>query len=154
MLNYALQPMTDDAFDAIVTEGQPAAPGYFVYDAIKNRKDRALLDEERPADALTLLELDAAVRRWCPRARYPPRGDFAAAHLVGSLNVGLARPVRRVPGATRLARHRDMRFAASRGEAEAVIHLGRIGFDNVIGLASPLPVMVSNPRARRNDISG
>ena len=35
----------------MVTEGQPAAPGYFVYDAIKNRKDRALLDEEGAAAA-------------------------------------------------------------------------------------------------------
>ena len=30
-----------------VTEGQPAAPDYFVYDAMLNRKDRELLDETK-----------------------------------------------------------------------------------------------------------
>ena len=30
-----------------MTEGQPPAPEYFVYDAMLNRKERGLLDETR-----------------------------------------------------------------------------------------------------------
>ena len=48
--NYALRPMDRDQFVQIVTEGQPAAPDYFVHDAILNRKSRALLDEATPRD--------------------------------------------------------------------------------------------------------
>src|SRR5258706_3788553 len=36
--NYALQPMTRDQFVHVVTEGQPAAPAYFGYDAAPNRQ--------------------------------------------------------------------------------------------------------------------
>jgi hypothetical protein len=31
-------PMSEDEFVALVTEGQPPAPGYFVFDAVVNRK--------------------------------------------------------------------------------------------------------------------
>ena len=43
--NYALRAPDKATFMALVTEGQPPAPEYFVYDAILNRKDRELLDE-------------------------------------------------------------------------------------------------------------
>jgi len=36
--NYTLQPMTEDAFVALVTEGQPLQPVYFSYDARRNRQ--------------------------------------------------------------------------------------------------------------------
>ena len=37
--NYACQPMSEEQFLAVVTEGQPAAPGYFVYNATLNKQD-------------------------------------------------------------------------------------------------------------------
>jgi len=43
--NYALLAPDKQTFIDLVTEGQPPAPSYFVYDAVLNRKDRALLDE-------------------------------------------------------------------------------------------------------------
>ena len=39
--NYALQPMTEEAFVALVTEGQPLQPVYFSYDAQRNRQVNA-----------------------------------------------------------------------------------------------------------------
>ncbi|MEZ5179128.1 MAG: hypothetical protein R2746_12890 [Acidimicrobiales bacterium] len=45
--NYALQPMDQDDFIALVTEGQPAAPAYFGHDVALNRADHALLDEHQ-----------------------------------------------------------------------------------------------------------
>ena len=43
--NYALQPMSKDAFIDLVTADQPDAPAYFVYDAVLNSKERPTLDE-------------------------------------------------------------------------------------------------------------
>ena len=43
LTNYACQPMSEEDFLALVTAGQPAAPEYFVYDAILNR------EQPRPA---------------------------------------------------------------------------------------------------------
>ena len=47
--NYALQDMGEDAFVAVVTEGQPARPRYLAFDARANREPHALLDEHPPA---------------------------------------------------------------------------------------------------------
>ena len=43
--NYALQPMSKEAFVALVTADQPDAPPYFTYDAVLNTKERPTLDE-------------------------------------------------------------------------------------------------------------
>ncbi|MGA1361652.1 MAG: MBL fold metallo-hydrolase, partial [Ilumatobacteraceae bacterium] len=43
--NYALQYTDAESFVAAVTEGQPEAPGYFVYDAVRNQQDRDVLAE-------------------------------------------------------------------------------------------------------------
>ena len=59
--NYALRAPDKSTFMELVTEGQPPAPGYFVYDAILNRKDRDLLDETAMPDALTLEQVHAAI---------------------------------------------------------------------------------------------
>src|SRR5262245_33596585 len=46
--NYALQPMDEDAFVAVVTESQPPRPAYFDFDAETNRRLRPLLDASPP----------------------------------------------------------------------------------------------------------
>ncbi|UFN97692.1 MBL fold metallo-hydrolase [Micromonospora aurantiaca] len=45
--NYACAPMSEERFLALVTGGQPAAPGYFAFDAVLNRKARELFDHAR-----------------------------------------------------------------------------------------------------------
>src|SRR5262249_19052377 len=44
-LNYALQPMSKEAFVQVVTADQPEAPPYFTYDAVLNSEERPTLDE-------------------------------------------------------------------------------------------------------------
>ena len=66
-LNYALQPMSKDAFIQVVTADQPDAPAYFTYDAVLNSQERPTLDEAlaREMNPLTLddvLELQASGR--------------------------------------------------------------------------------------------
>src|SRR6185437_1819612 len=38
--NYALQPMSKEAFIKVVTADQPDAPSYFTYDAVLNSQER------------------------------------------------------------------------------------------------------------------
>ncbi|MGZ4219024.1 MAG: MBL fold metallo-hydrolase, partial [Solirubrobacteraceae bacterium] len=49
--------MTEDEFVAIVTEGQPSAPGYFSYDAVLNRSDHDVFDAEATPVPLTIGEV-------------------------------------------------------------------------------------------------
>jgi hydroxyacylglutathione hydrolase len=145
-LNYALQPMSEEAFVAMVTEGQPAAPGYFVYDAITNRKDRDLLDESRPARPLTLAELDEAVADGAVVIDTRPAADFAAGHLSGSLSVGLDGRFAEYAGSV-VAPGTSIVLVCDEGaQQEALIRLARIGFDTVVGhLESALQVMAAHP---------
>src|SRR2546422_4547768 len=46
--NYALQARDEEEFVAVVTEGQPARPQYFEFDAARNRQLRPLLDDQSP----------------------------------------------------------------------------------------------------------
>jgi glyoxylase-like metal-dependent hydrolase (beta-lactamase superfamily II)/rhodanese-related sulfurtransferase len=87
--NYALQPMTEEEFVAVVTDGQPTAPPYFAFDATLNRKARAVLDETAGVNLLTLD--DVLVRQAAGAVVLDARDAiaFAAGHLVGSVNVGL-----------------------------------------------------------------
>ena len=148
--NYALQPMSRDRFVAMVTEGQPAAPDYFVHDAILNRKARGLLDEAVPR-AMTFAEVEAAREGGAVVIDVRDATAFAAGHLAGSVNVGL-----------------DGRFAEYAGEvadpgdeivvaatdadlaAEAKIRLGRIGFDRVVGALHDVEgALAEHPEAAR-----
>jgi glyoxylase-like metal-dependent hydrolase (beta-lactamase superfamily II)/rhodanese-related sulfurtransferase len=133
--NYALQPMSKDAFIAIVTADQPDAPAYFTYDAILNTRERPTLDRslEQGLRPLTIEELRGLrdARAQLLDARDPT--DFAGAHLLGSVNIGLGGQYASWAG-TLLDRERPIVIVAGRGrEGEAAMRLGRIGFDHVAG---------------------
>jgi rhodanese-related sulfurtransferase len=60
-------------------------------------------------------------------------GDFAAAHLAGTLNIGLGGQYATWAG-TMLSRDRPIVIIADPGrEHEAATRLGRIGFDHIVG---------------------
>jgi glyoxylase-like metal-dependent hydrolase (beta-lactamase superfamily II)/rhodanese-related sulfurtransferase len=133
--NYALQPMTKSAFVDLVTADQPDAPPYFTYDAVLNAKERPTLDEAlaREVNPLTLDQLLAlqAVNAQVLDTRDPV--DFAAAHLAGSINIGLGGQYATWAG-TVLSRERPIVVIADPGrEHESAVRLGRIGFDHIVG---------------------
>jgi DMSO/TMAO reductase YedYZ molybdopterin-dependent catalytic subunit/rhodanese-related sulfurtransferase/glyoxylase-like metal-dependent hydrolase (beta-lactamase superfamily II) len=143
--NYALQDMTEDAFVAAVTEGQPARPGYFAFGARANREMHALLDEH-PAE---LLDIDDVLARHDAGALLlDPRepADFAAAHLAGTVNVGLQGRFAEWAGDV-LPRDRDIVLAGDPALAtEAKVRLARVGLDRVVGqLADPASVFAARP---------
>jgi hydroxyacylglutathione hydrolase len=134
-LNYALQPMTKHAFVDLVTADQPDAPAYFTYDAVLNSKERPTLDEAltREVSPLTLDQLLALrdVGAQILDTRDP--AEFAAAHLAGSLNVGLGGQYATWAGSILSHEHPIVIIADPGREHEAATRLGRIGFDHIVG---------------------
>src|SRR5580693_2906531 len=90
-LNYALQPMSKQAFIELVTADQPEAPPYFVYDAVLNSKERPTLDEslERNLKPLALDTVLALQKEGAQILDTRDADEFGAAHLAGSINIGL-----------------------------------------------------------------
>src|SRR5512134_2612436 len=132
--NYALQPMSKAAFVDLVTADQPDAPPYFTYDAVLNSKERPTLDQtlER-ISPLTLDQLLAlkAVGAQILDTRDP--AEFAAAHLSGSINIGLGGQYATWAGTVLDREHPIVIIATPGRETEAAMRLGRIGFDQVVG---------------------
>jgi hydroxyacylglutathione hydrolase len=133
--NYALQPMSKDAFIKIITADQPDAPAYFTYDAVLNSKEHPTL-ERALARGLQPLAIAEVIRLRHGRAQVLDArdpADFAAAHLLGSINIGLGGQYASWAG-TLLDRERPIVIVAGLGrESEAAMRLGRIGFDHVAG---------------------
>jgi len=133
--NYALQPMSKEAFIQLVTADQPEAPAYFTYDAVLNSEERPTLDqalarEMNPLTLDALLELQAAGAQILD-TRDP--AEFAAAHLAGSINIGLVGQYATWAGTVLDRKHPIVLIADPGRENEAAIRLGRIGFDHVAG---------------------
>jgi len=147
-LNYALQPMSKQAFIELVTADQPEAPPYFVYDAVLNSKERATLDEAlqrelKPLELGRVLELQAGGAQILD-TREPE--EFASAHLEGTTNIGLSGQYATWVG-TILNREKPIVVIANPGrEMESAVRLGRIGFDNVAGyLQDGMQSLASRP---------
>ena len=144
--NYALAPMTEDEFVAVVTEGQPLAPHYFAFDARRNREERAVLDETEPPPSLSLDETIDAQQRGAVVLDARDPADFATGHLRGAVNVDLqGRFAERVGDV--LAPEQEIVLVAVPGaELEGKVRLGRIGFDGVVGyLAEPERALLERP---------
>jgi len=146
--NYALQPMSLEEFKRLVTSEQPEAPDYFVYDAIKNRQERPDLEttlhsslrELSVAEVLKLKESGAQL------VDVREAADFEGAHLVGSINIGLKGKYATWCGSMLNHEHPIVVIAEPGTEEEAVMRLGRIGFDNVAGyLRDGMQALDSHP---------
>jgi glyoxylase-like metal-dependent hydrolase (beta-lactamase superfamily II) len=146
--NYALQPMSREAFVRIVTADQPEAPAYFSHDAMLNRSERPGLPETlrqvlRPLPLDEVLRLAAAGAQVLD-ARDP--ADFAGGHLRGGVNIGLGGKYATWAG-TLLDPKRPIVLVAEPGrESEAAMRLGRIGFDQVAGyLENGMAALAARP---------
>ena len=146
--NYALQPMTREQFIHVVTADQPDAPDYFNYDAVLNSQERptlnqALAREMNPLTLDALLELQAQGAQILD-SRDP--AEFAASHLLGSINIGLGGQYATWVGTLLDRKHPIVIIANVGRENEAAIRLGRIGFDHIAGyLNDGLHALESRP---------
>jgi glyoxylase-like metal-dependent hydrolase (beta-lactamase superfamily II) len=147
-LNYALQPMSKKAFVELVTADQPEAPPYFVYDAVLNSKERPTLDEslERNLKPLTLDTVLALQKAGAQILDTRDAEEFGAAHLAGSINIGLGGQYATWAGTMLDHEHPIVIIAAPGRDNESAVRLGRIGFDNVAGyLQKGLQSLESRP---------
>ncbi|MEV0972333.1 MBL fold metallo-hydrolase [Microtetraspora glauca] len=133
LTNYACAPMSEDEFLAIVTEGQPPAPGYFVYDAVLNRKNHELLDVAAHVRPLSQEDFLASRAAGAVVVDARDSQDFALAHLRGSIGVPADGRFAERVGMVVKPRSEIVVIAPQDREEEVVTRLGRIGFDTVTG---------------------
>jgi len=136
--NYALQPMSRDEFVHVVTEGQPSAPAYFVYDAMRNREAHELLHEHEHPTSLTIHDALERQRQSAVLLDTRESAAFATGSLLGSVNVGLEGRYAQYVGSV-VRPDEDVVLLAEPGtELEAKVRLSRIGYDRVVGYVDHL----------------
>ncbi len=148
VLNYALQPMAREDFIAMITADQPEAPAYFTYDAVLNAKERATLSEslERELTPLSLEQVLELKESGAEILDTRPSEQFEAAHLAGSLNIGLDGRYATWVGTLIDSEQRIVIVADPGREHESMVRLGRIGFDHVLGyLEAGMAALVERP---------
>jgi len=132
--NYALQPMNKEAFIQVVTADQPEAPAYFTYDAVLNSEERPTLDETLARiNPMTLDDVVALQAIGAQILDTRDAGEFASAHLAGSINIGLNGQYATWAGTVLDREHPIVVIADPGREHEAATRLGRIGFDHIVG---------------------
>ena len=143
--NYALRAADKPTFMELVTDGQPPAPSYFVYDAILNRKQRGLLDETAMPPAMTYEQVLDAIDGGAVLVDGRTPEEFAQGHLRQAINVGLDGRYAEFAGSV-LPPDVDIVLLTEPGhELEGKNRLARIGFDRVIGyLDQPYKVMLEH----------
>lgn len=131
--NPSVQPMSEDAFVALVTDGQPAAPSYFSVDAGLNKTMHPLLDPARKIPELSpervRAELAAGTRVLDARSV----DHFAVGHLRGSVNVGFDGRFAETGGMVAEVGETIVLITYPGQEQDATLRLARIGSDNGIG---------------------
>ncbi|MBK1440442.1 MBL fold metallo-hydrolase [Parapedobacter sp. ISTM3] len=83
--NYALQPMSEDEFVALIIEQQPFVPGYFEYDVMLNKKGAPAF--EASIEAAPLLNSPAEISAGILIVDGRPQDQYRAGHLPGSINI-------------------------------------------------------------------
>jgi hydroxyacylglutathione hydrolase len=135
--NYALQPMSRDAFIHLLTDDLPERPGYFARDAEINRAGAEDLGELPPIAALSadqVAQLTTGANAEAILLDTRPWNDFAAAHIPGSINVALSGQFASWAGAL-IGLDRSVVLLGEDDErtAEARMRLARVGIERVKG---------------------
>ena len=131
--NYACQPMSEDEFVAVVTEGQPTAPGYFLFNATLNKQERDVRQSEASIPALNDDEIAAAIGAGAVIHDARPAADFSAGHLRGAVSVPVDGRMAETAGMVFTPEQRLVLIAPAGAEQETATRLARIGYDNVVG---------------------
>lgn len=132
--NYALQPMAKERFVAMVTADLPEVPRYFSHDVAVNRAGAPSLAERKPPARLGPDAVRALAEQGAVLLDVRNAAAFGAAHLPGSLNIGLGGQFASwtgtlVPGDRRLV----LIAEDEAGAGEAAMRLARVGLENVAG---------------------
>jgi glyoxylase-like metal-dependent hydrolase (beta-lactamase superfamily II)/rhodanese-related sulfurtransferase len=138
--NYALQPMSKDAFVEMMTTELPEAPAYFPKDAEINRTGAAALNQLKRPAALTAEEVlnltsqaeTNSVRHVVLDVR--SAAEFGEGHVPGSINIGLGGQFASWAGVLIAIGTPIIIVAESESKMEeAVMRLARVGIESVKG---------------------
>ena len=139
--NYALQPMTREAFVQMLTAELPDRPGYFSRDAEINRAGAEAMQELPPLAALSSDEVAEKIgqRVGAPAATAlvldtRPSPDFFASHIPGSVHIALSGQFAAWAGAL-IGLDREIILVAEDPERteESRMRLARVGIEHIAG---------------------
>jgi glyoxylase-like metal-dependent hydrolase (beta-lactamase superfamily II)/rhodanese-related sulfurtransferase len=132
--NYALKPMSKEEFVTMMTADLPEAPVYFPKDAEINRSGARGLSELQPPQPLTPQQVLALKDYGHVLLDVRSAADFGAAHVPGSLNIGLGGQFAIWAGSL-IPLSASIIVIADTGAQvdETVVRLARVGIENVKG---------------------
>jgi glyoxylase-like metal-dependent hydrolase (beta-lactamase superfamily II)/rhodanese-related sulfurtransferase len=133
MNNPSVQPMTEEAFVAMLTAGQPAAPAYFASDAAMNKRIHPLMQADRTVPEMTPQQICAAFDAGMRVLDARSVEDFAAGHLRGTVNVGFDGRFAETGGMVADVGEQIALITYPGDEQQAALRLARIGSDDAIG---------------------
>jgi glyoxylase-like metal-dependent hydrolase (beta-lactamase superfamily II)/rhodanese-related sulfurtransferase len=135
--NYALQPMSKEAFIAAVTEGLTPPPAYFPKNVMMNVQGYESIDSvlQHGTQALSTEAFEAAANETGALmldTRSPQ--DFAKCFIPNSVNIGIDGNFAPWVGALITDIRQDILLVTYEGrEEEVVTRLARVGYDHAIG---------------------
>jgi len=134
-LNYAMQPMDKKAFVKAVTEGLTDAPQYFALDAQLNKQGYSSIDDvlNKNTKALSVAEVEQEMKNGSVVLDVRIPDEFEKGFIPGSVNIGLNGQYAPWVGALLNANVPLVLVAEEGKEAEAVLRLARVGYENVRG---------------------
>jgi rhodanese-related sulfurtransferase len=131
--NYALRPMSRDAFIRMMTADLPELPPYFAIDVEINRGGAPPLGDHSPP-ALSPEAVRQAAETGATLLDVRGSAAYGAAHLPGSLNLGLAGQFASWAGTLVSAASPIVLIADDEGAVrEAAMRLARVGLERVQG---------------------
>ena len=132
--NYALKPMSREAFVHMMTAELAEAPAYFPKDAEINRSGARDLSELAPPAALSPDEVARLSSHNCVLLDIRSSADFGAGHVPGSINIGLGGQFAMWAGSLIPLASTIVIIADTSAQVdEAVVRLARVGIENVKG---------------------
>jgi hydroxyacylglutathione hydrolase len=135
--NYALQPMPQEQFVAMMTMDLQEAPAYFSRDAEINRTGAEALDHLPTPQAMSPAEVREASQHGCVVLDVRSAAEFGAAHVAGSLNIGLGGQFASWAGSLIPLTAQIIIVANSEEQVdEAQMRLARVGLERVNGYLS------------------
>ena len=132
--NYALRAMSKEEFVTMMTADLPEAPIYFPKDAEINRSGARGLSELQPPQSLTPQQVLALKDHGHILLDVRSAADFGAAHVPGSMNIGLGGQFAMWAGSL-IPLSASIIVIADTGAQvdETVVRLARVGIENVKG---------------------
>jgi hydroxyacylglutathione hydrolase len=132
--NYALQPMTREAFVALMTADLPEAPAYFSRDARLNREGAPSLKELPTPPTLDPERVAALQAAGAVVLDTRTSADYGTGHVPGSVHMGQSGQLASWAGAL-LSPETPIVIVAEDEErvAESRTRLARVGLENVAG---------------------